>query len=141
MIYIYFLRQLIEILVCFVTIKIILLFNALMCWWYSRILINRNQLFTMMTIQIPRSKTSRRRCYLCKQRTQWFCLKCRFFFCFTPNDQNSEFCCKTEKKDTNEITKIYRNTCFHKGHPKAIEFHFGMKQDDIGYNRVVTWLY
>lgn len=75
--------------------------------------------------------TPRYRCYICKNKTRWQCMKCRFFFCMSGNeakDRPEEYYSVAEKEnkmsDSKTLTKIYRKSCFHKAHAKAIEKEF-----------------
>ena len=72
------------------------------------------------------TKDQRRECLICKNKTKWMCVKCRFYFCMDYKEtqkRKKQFYFVKEKKDEksqDEITKIYGKTCFHIGHEKTL---------------------
>ena len=72
-------------------------------------------------------KDPRQRCYLCKNKTKWQCIKCRFYFCMTYKETASReesiyYTNEKENRDSKNhgITKIFGKSCFHTAHEKAI---------------------
>ena len=72
-------------------------------------------------------KDPRRKCYLCKAKTKWQCIKCRFYFCMVykqTNDREGNLYYTNEKENEdsnhNNITKNFGKSCFHIAHEKAI---------------------
>ena len=71
-------------------------------------------------------KDPRRRCYLCKSKTRWKCIKCRFYFCMLSkpsNDREEHLYFEHEKENINsnrQATLIYGKTYFHIAHERGI---------------------
>ena len=67
----------------------------------------------------------RRECVLCGAKTKFYCLKCRSHFCFTTTKK--DFCYYNEKKsveeNAREITKVFKNSCFHQKHARPALSH------------------
>ena len=72
------------------------------------------------------TKDPRRTCYICRAKTKWMCIKCRFYFCldYRKTSNRQEHLCYTKEKESStgnkEITKIFGKTCFHIGHEDAL---------------------
>ena len=72
-------------------------------------------------------KDPRQRCFVCKTKTQWQCVKCHFYFCMSykknsNRDEKLYYVKGKESKHSNqEFTKIYGKTCFHSAHETALQ--------------------
>ena len=71
-------------------------------------------------------KDPRRKCYVCKTKTKWQCIKCRFYFCMAYEETSTRneqlyYTSEKENQDSNRnITRIFGKSCFHKAHESAI---------------------
>ena len=71
-------------------------------------------------------KDPRRQCYVCKAKTKWQCINCKFYFCMASkknSNRDAHFYYIKEKENANsnsETTRIYGRSCFHVFHEEAI---------------------
>ena len=81
-------------------------------------------------------KDPRRRCYVCKMKTKWKCVNCRFYFCMTTkkvNNRDALFYFTQEKENidcSHEVTQVYGKSCYHVAHEGAIQEHFKKARND-----------